>query len=101
MSPVTLLESFSPYGSRKVTVEYDGLATAAYLHDGTAATAATCTANHRPPPPATDQARLDAGRAPLMPAARTKHPAGRPPLAAGTLEALWFEEGDGGAILEQ
>ncbi|MGH3237112.1 MAG: hypothetical protein ACRDOH_28410, partial [Streptosporangiaceae bacterium] len=76
--PVTLLESFSPYGSRKVTVEYDGLTTAAYLHDGTSAISATWIANHRPAPPAADQARLDAGRAPLMPAARTKHPpAGR------------------------
>ena len=35
-----------------------------------------------------------------MPAGRTKHPAGRPPLQAGALEALWFEEGDGVAILE-
>jgi hypothetical protein len=98
--PVTLLESFSPYGSRKVTVEYDGLVTAAYLHDDTAAIAATWIANHRPAPQGTDQARLDAGRAPLMPAARTKHPGGRPPLQAGALEALWFEEGDGVAILE-
>src|SRR5215471_2533471 len=99
--PLTLLESFSPYGSRKVTVEYDGLVTAAYLHDDSAAISATWIANHRPAPQATDQARLDAGRAPLMPAARTKHPGGRPPLQADTLEALWFEEGDGVAILEQ
>jgi hypothetical protein len=99
-SPSTLLESFSPYGSRKVTVEYDGLTTAAYLHDDSSAISATWIANHRPAPESTDQARLDAGRAPLMPAARTKHPAGRPPLEAGTLEALWFEEGDGVAILE-
>jgi len=98
--PVTLLESFSPYGSRKVTVEYDGLTTAAYLHDDTSAISATWIANHRPAPESTDQARLDAGRAPLMPAARTKHPGGRPPLQAGALEALWFEEGDGVAILE-
>ena len=98
--PVTLLESFSPYGSRKVTVEYDGLVTAAYLRDDTAAISATWIANHRPAPQATDQARLDAGRAPLMPAARTKHPGGRPPLQADALEALWFEEGDGVAILE-
>jgi Suppressor of fused protein (SUFU) len=98
--PVTLLESFSPYGSRKVTVEYDGLVTAAYLHDDTTAISATWIANHRPAPAATDQARLDAGRAPLMPAARTKHPGGRPPLQADALEALWFEEGDGVAILE-
>jgi hypothetical protein len=98
--PVTLLESVSPYGSRKVTVEYDGLTTAAYLHDDTAAISATWIANHRPAPPAADQARLDAGRAPLMPAGRTKHPAGRPPLPAAALEALWFEEGDGVAILQ-
>lgn len=98
--PVILLESVSPYGSRKVTVEYDGLTTAAYLHDDTAAISATWIANHRPAPQATDQARLDAGRAPLMPAARTKHPGGRPPLQAATLDALWFEEGDGVAILE-
>jgi len=99
-APVTLLESSSPYGSRKVTVEYDGLTTAAYLHDDTAAISATWIANHRPAPQAADQARLDAGRAPLMPAAQTKYPGGRPPLQAGALEALWFEEGDGVAILE-
>ena len=98
--PVTLLESSSPYGSRTVTVEYDGLTTAAYLHDDTSAISATWIANHRPAPPSTDQAGLDAGRAPLMPAGRTKHPDGRPPLRAGALEALWFEEGDGVAILE-
>jgi hypothetical protein len=100
-SPVTLLESLSPYGSRKVTVEYDGLVTAAYLHDDASVISATWIANHEPAPGTTDQARLDAGRAPLMPAARTKHPEGRPPLEAGTLAALWFEEGDGVAILEQ
>ncbi len=98
--PVTLLESFSPYGSRKVTVEYDGMTTAAYLHDDTAAISATWIANHRPAPSSADQARLDAGRAPLMPAGRTKHPGGRPPLRASALEALWFEEGDGAAIYE-
>ena len=30
-APVTLLESFSPYGSRRLTVGYDGLVPAAYL----------------------------------------------------------------------
>ena len=101
--PVTLLESFSPYGSRKVTVEYDGLTTAAYLHDDASPISATWIANHQPvpeTPQATDRARLDAGRAPLMPANQTKHPDGRPPLRAEALEALWFEEGDAVAILE-
>jgi Suppressor of fused protein (SUFU) len=102
--PVTLLESVSPYGSRRITVEYDGATTAAYLHDETSAPAtsmaATWIANHVPAPPATDQARLEAGHAPLMPAGRTRLPGGRPPLDAAALEALWFEEGDGVAILE-
>ena len=98
--PTTLLESLSPYGSRKVTVTCDGLTTAAYLHNGSCAISATWIANHRPAPQTTDQDRLDAGRAPLMPAARTKHPEGRPPLQADALEALWFEEGDGVAVLE-
>jgi len=98
--PATLLESVSPYGSRKVTVECDGLTTAAYLHNGSGTISATWIANHRPAPQAADETRLDAGRAPLMPAARTKHPQGRPPPQASALEALWFEEGDGVAICE-
>jgi hypothetical protein len=83
-----------------VRIEYDGLTTAAYLYDDGAAISATWIANHQPAPRTTDQARLDGGRAPLMPAAQTKHPGGTPPLKAAALEALWFEEGDGVAILE-
>jgi len=96
----TLLESSSPYGSRRVRVEYDGLTTAAYLYDDGAAISATWIANHQPAPRTTEQARLDGGRVPLMPAAQTKHPEGTPPLTAAALEALWLEEGDGVAILE-
>ena len=99
-TPVTLLESSSPYGSRRVTVEYDGLTTAAYLHDDTSVISATWIANHRPAPDSIDQARLDAGRAPLMPADLIKHPGGRESLQGSALYALWFEEGDGVAILE-
>jgi hypothetical protein len=98
--PITLLESVSPYGSRRVTVEYDGITTAAYLHDESAAISATWIANHLPAPVAVDEARLEQGHAPLMPAGRTRLPGGRPPLDASTLEALWFEEGDGAAIFE-
>src|SRR2546421_3697575 len=99
-TPVTLLESSSPYGSRRVTVEYDGLTTAAYLHDDAAVISATWIANHQPAPDSIDQARLDAGRVPLMPADLIKHPGGRGPLRGSALQALWFEEGDGVAILE-
>jgi hypothetical protein len=95
-----LLEGKSPYGSRRVVVESDGATTAAYLHGAETVVGATWIANHEPAPPSTDLSRLESGRAPLMPAAHTKHPSGRPPLDPRTLRALWFEEGDGVAIIE-
>jgi hypothetical protein len=103
--PRVLLESESPYGSRRLTVECDGVATVAYLHpagvnsDG-APVAATWIANHVPAPDTPDRARLDGGLAPVMPAAHTKHPDGRPVPGPGALRALWLEEGDGVVILE-
>jgi hypothetical protein len=98
--PSTLLDSVSPYESRRVTVEYDGLTTAAYMHDDSSAIAATWIANHQPAPRVTDHTRIDAGLAPIMPAANTTRPRGRPPLDPASLQAIWFEEGDGVAILE-
>jgi hypothetical protein len=98
--PATLLESVNPYGSRRLTIEYDGVTTAAYLHDESSVISATWIANHVRAPHTADARRLRDGQAPLMPAARTKHPRGRPPLDAASLKALWFEEGDGVAVLE-
>src|SRR5262252_10296139 len=98
---VALLDSLSPYGSRRLTVEFDGIATAAYLRDETTLIAATWVANHVHAPRTSDLARINAGQAPLMPAACTRHPRGRPPLDPAMLQALWFEEGDGVALLER
>jgi hypothetical protein len=98
--PVVLLDSVSPYGSRRVVVEYDGTATSAYLHDKSGAIAATWVANHRPAPETIDVAKLRSGQAPEMPAGHTKHPDGRAPIDAQSLRAVWLEEGDGVAILE-
>jgi hypothetical protein len=98
--PVTLLDSDSPYGSRRVVVEYDGWTTAAYMHDSSDPIAATWLANHRPAPADIDLARLDSGQAPEMPHGYTKHPDGRPALDPAALRAVWFEEGDGVAIFE-
>ena len=95
-----LLDSVSPYGSRRVVVEYDGNSTSAYLHDKSGPVAATWIANHLAAPESVDVARLRAGHAPEMPAEHTKHPAGSPLLEAGSLTALWLEEGDGVAILQ-
>jgi hypothetical protein len=98
--PEILLTSESPYGSRRLVVEYDGVTTAAYVYDQTAVIAAVWLANHQPAPAAADPAQVEAGQAPVMPAAHTKHPGGRPPLDPRILRPLWFEEGDGVALVE-
>jgi len=98
--PQILLESENPYASRRLLVECDGVTTAAYLHAKNTAIAATWIANHVPAPATTDLARLNAGEAPVMPMAHTKHPDGRPVLEPGALRALWLEEGDGVVLLE-
>jgi hypothetical protein len=98
--PAVLLDDESPYGSRRVVVEYDGTTTAAYLHDSGGPIAATWIANHSAAPPTVDLSVLSSGQAPQMPAGHTKHPQGRPLLDPGALSALWLEEGDGVAVLE-
>jgi Suppressor of fused protein (SUFU) len=98
--PIVLLDSVSPYGSRRVVVEYDGSTTSAYLHDRSGAIAATWIANHMQAPEAVDVARLRSGEPPEMPADHTKHPNGLPVIEASALSAVWLEEGDGVAILE-
>src|ERR1700727_1762222 len=50
--PEILLTSESPYGSRRLVVEYDGVTTAAYVYDQAAVIAAVWLAHHQPPPPA-------------------------------------------------
>jgi hypothetical protein len=95
-----LLDSESPYGSRRVVVECDGTTTAAYLHDASGPIAATWVANHAPAPRVVDLTGLSSGQAPQMPAEHTKHPQGRPPFDPQALRALWLEEGDGVVVLE-
>jgi hypothetical protein len=96
-----LLSDTSPYGSRVLQVEGDHVTTAAYLRRSDGGTvAAAWIANHQDAPLHADLARLNAGLVPAMPASRTKQPKGRPPLDARALEVIWFEEGDGAALLE-
>lgn len=96
-----LLKSVSPYGSRVIEVETDGVTTAAYLRklDGDTV-AAVWIANHQPAPHNADLGRLNAGLVPPMPASRTKSRRGRPMIGVDSLAVVWFEEGDGAAVLE-
>ncbi|MEU5878230.1 suppressor of fused domain protein [Spirillospora sp. NPDC047279] len=94
-----VLEEVSPYGSRRLVVETDGVVSAAYLRDpSNAVIGAVWVANHTAAPEEFDRSRLEAGLAPQLSVEHVDHPEGRPAL--GPLETVWFEEGDGVAILE-
>ncbi|WP_424529709.1 suppressor of fused domain protein [Sphaerisporangium viridialbum] len=94
-----VLTDTSPYGSRAVTVEYDGVSSVAYLRDAEGGIhGAVWLANHVQAPSSVDLGRVGTGQAPVMPVANTRSPEGTPPFTAGELEVLWFEEGDGAAL---
>lgn len=96
-----MLTDASPYGSRRLTVETDGVTTAAYLRDvRDTVIGAAWIANHQPASPGLDLSRLNAGLAPVMPSTRTLHPEGQSALDPKSLQVVWFEEGDGAAVLE-
>lgn len=90
----------SPYGSRVVTVETDGVSSVAYLRDAHGGIhGAVWLANHGNAP--ASSAHLDPAdpwRSPVMPVDGTQMPGGTAPLTAGELDVLWFEEGDGAAL---
>ncbi|GGV02817.1 hypothetical protein GCM10010182_20720 [Actinomadura cremea] len=91
----------NPYGSRRLVIESDADVTAAYLKDPRESiVGAVWVANHRAAPASLDRARLDTGVAPLLPESHVRRPEGRDALDAGALEVVWFEEGDGVAVLE-
>jgi hypothetical protein len=96
-----IVSDTSPYRSRTLTVETDGQTTVAYLRDlRETVLGAVWIANHQAAARSVDLARLSAGLPPNMPSAGTSDPAGRPELDAAALEVVWFEEGDGAAVLE-
>jgi Suppressor of fused protein (SUFU) len=91
----------SPYGSRRLVIESDGEVTSAYLRDARdSVIGAVWVANHRKAPSSLDRPRLEAGGAPLLPESHVAHPQGREAVDASALEVVWFEEGDGAAVLE-
>lgn len=91
----------SPYGSRRLVIETDGTVTAAYLKDARdSVVGAVWVAGHRPAPSGLDESRLESGKAPLLPKSHVRHPDGSKPLDSAALEVVWFEEGDGVAVLE-
>jgi hypothetical protein len=101
MDNTVVLTSPNPYGSRTLAIETDRASSVAYLRDARGTVhGAVWLANHGPAPATVDLVRANTGLPPLMPMGNTKHPSGTPPLDPAALSVLWFEEGDGVALLE-
>jgi hypothetical protein len=100
--PQILVNLTNPYDSLRLVVAWDGATTTAYLLDEPAGSLRTALwlANHVPGPEVFDPEDMTVAHAPVMPAGSTVHPGGRQPLDPSTLRVIWFEEGDGLALVE-
>lgn len=101
--PELLMQDTSPYGTRRAKVLRGDGDIYLYLEDVAGAAPATTSAvwvgNHAPAPSAGTEAGSP-GVPPRMSAAGTTHPQGCPPLADDA-SLVWFEEGDGVAVVDR
>lgn len=107
--PEVLLQQTSPYRTRRASLLRGPSDTYLYLEDTSGPTPETCSAvwvsNHAPAPArvvaaaAAGDGNGSAGAPPRMGALGTSHPDGCPPLGPG-LRFVWFEEGDGVALVD-
>jgi hypothetical protein len=102
-----LLEEPSPFGNIIAVVEDDDRVIYFYLHfldtpeDDPQRMKVCWVRNRQKAPARLDQAVMERGEPPLMPAAHCVHPGAGQPLDAEALHIVWFEECDAGALLEQ
>lgn len=94
--------SLNPYGSRQAWLDDDG--TTVYLHQGPPGESLTSeqslwVRNDGPAPETIDLAGLPPRALSPQPRRLTRHPQGKPLLPGQVLELLWFEEGDGVALV--
>jgi len=101
--PRVLIAEVNPYGNLEAMVEDDGRTVYLYLQhvtDDGWGLRPVWVANHLPAPEGRDMDAMEAGMAPLMPREGTHFPQGGPALDEDRLSLVWFEEGDGAALLE-
>lgn len=99
--PVTLLVQTSPYGQCDAIVEQDGRTVYFYLQAGNQASTRACwVANLQTGPLEFHPADLQGGRAPLLPRLHCLDPRPSSLPDPATLEVVWFEAGDGAALLQ-
>ncbi|WP_442509087.1 suppressor of fused domain protein [Novipirellula sp. SH528] len=97
--PQVLLEEVSPHGNFQAVVEQDSRVCTFYLfQEGNVRP--VWVRNLAPAPESTDRESMLAGRAPMQDARFCNHPEGSKPLVAEQLRVVWFDSGDGAALLE-
>lgn len=101
--PRILREEVGPNGNVTAVVEDDGRSIHLYL-EGTPesgfGTRAVWVRNRGKAPWLMEVERMQAGSAPMLQARYVVDPEGGPPLQQDKLEFLWFEDGDGVALIE-
>jgi Suppressor of fused protein (SUFU) len=104
MAPQTLIAQVSPNGNIEAIVEQDERVAFFYLHgapDIDFGVRSCWVRNLRPAPSSLDVAGMREGATPMLPLQHCVHPEGAVPLRPDDLSVVWFEEGDGAALLER
>lgn len=100
-----LKEEVGPNGNIRALVEDDGRSVHLYLEgvseDHPFGVRSCWVRNRRAAPALIEAERMQAGLAPMLPARNCIDPEAGPPLREDDLEFLWFESGDGVALLEK
>lgn len=98
-------EEVGPNGNLRASVEDDGRSVHLYLEgmteDHPFGVRSCWVRNLRPAPALIEAERMQAGLAPMLPARNCVDPEAGRPLRPDDLEFLWFESGDGVALLEK
>lgn len=105
LSPKPVLELTGPNGNVQAVVETDARSLHFYLFfpdapDPEAKVKNCWVRNLQPAPKGHQVAPMKKGQAPMLPAAFCKHPDGAPLPNFMDVEVVWFEEGNGAALLE-
>lgn len=98
-----LLDEVSPGGTVEAFVEQDDRCAHFYLRgapDSGFGLKSCWVRNLKPAPQTLDVEGMREGRAPMQPATSCAHPMGAAPLDNSRLGIIWFEEGDGAALLD-
>ena len=98
-----ILEDMSPDNTLQAVVEEDTGVVFFYIWGGRDSSFGVRSCWVRNLLPAPEQAwgkDIPSGKAPPLPRKHCKHPDGAPPLISERLRVVWFEQGDGAALLE-